>query len=133
VTTLPLAERETAVYRLFDINKTLLYVGISWDPDIRMKDHEANSPWWPDVKHMAAAWYRNRENAMAHASWPIATESPLHNTRQPDPNRYDPSKLEGEIVRLPGLPLEWLAKHFAFALHNSDIAKALAQWPALTT
>lgn len=132
MTTIPLADRETAVYRLFDADKALLYIGVSWDPDIRMKDHEANSPWWPSTKHMAVAWYRNRENAMGHEAWAIATEAPLHNTRQPDPGRYDRSKLEGEIVKLPGLPLEWLVKQVAFAKHNDNAAKALAQWLVLT-
>lgn len=113
MTTILLADRETAVYRLYDVNKTLLYVGASWDPDLRMKNHEVNSPWWPNVEHMTVAWYRNRKNALGHEAWAITTEAPLYNTRRPDPSRYDPSELEGEIVKLPGLPLEWLAKRIA--------------------
>lgn len=123
MTTTPLAERETAVYRLFDVNKALLYVGISWDPDLRMKDHKTNSPWWPSVDHTTIAWYRNREAAMGHEAWAITAEAPLYNTRRPDPNRYSASDLEDEIVKLPSLNL----CEASSLLRNPDAVNALSQ------
>lgn len=150
--TIPLADRETAVYRLFNATKSLLYVGISWDPDTRMKDHEAKKAWWSDVEHMAIAWYRNRSSAMRREAWAIATEVPLHNTKRPNPNRYDFSGLEDEIVSLPGLnvreassylklPPAWLTEQVAsdgvpysrsgseiwFSEHDIEAIKALRQ------
>ncbi len=41
--------RETAVYRLYDADETLLYVGITYDTKTRFADHKVNKEWWPDV------------------------------------------------------------------------------------
>ena len=40
----------TALYRFFDEAGTLLYVGISNDPDVRWSYHARQKDWWPKVR-----------------------------------------------------------------------------------
>ncbi|MFF4409851.1 GntR family transcriptional regulator [Streptomyces sp. NPDC001404] len=69
----------TAVYRLWDADEQLLYVGISHTPRIRYVQHEGNKPWWPAVHRRTEVWYDSREGAEAAERTAIGTEKPLHN------------------------------------------------------
>lgn len=77
--TLNLAVRETAVYRLFDADDRLLYVGMTCNPDARLKWHKQNSPWWPEVRRKALIWCEDREVAEEEERSAIRLEKPLHN------------------------------------------------------
>jgi predicted GIY-YIG superfamily endonuclease len=70
----------TQMYRLYNADGTLLYVGISWSALSRITQHKTDKPWWTTVTRVdittipgdrAAA-----ESAERHA---IHTEQPLHN------------------------------------------------------
>jgi len=87
VTAVALADRPTALYRLFR-SETFLYVGISCDPDGRLLDHKAQKPWWPDVNRVKVTWYRDRMSALREEAWAIALEVPLYNDHRPDPLRF---------------------------------------------
>ncbi|MEU4954317.1 GIY-YIG nuclease family protein [Streptomyces lavendulae] len=54
--------RPTAVYRLFNLEEALLYVGISVNPDRRFEEHSKNKPWWNEVdpSRTVITWYRDR-------------------------------------------------------------------------
>ncbi|MFI5814862.1 hypothetical protein ACIA7S_28385 [Streptomyces sp. NPDC051643] len=41
--------RPTAVYRLHDCKGRLLYVGSAFNPKVRLAQHAAEKPWWPEV------------------------------------------------------------------------------------
>lgn len=75
------AER-TAVYRLYDIGGTLLYVGSSSRPDARAAQHAATKSWWPDVATTKLEWHDNRPSAQEAEAQAIRTEHPLHNGAQ---------------------------------------------------
>lgn len=75
----PPMKARTALYRLFSVNDVLLYVGISWRPEVRFADHARYKKWWPEVTNHQIEWFENRlraEHAERHA---IKTECPLHN------------------------------------------------------
>jgi predicted GIY-YIG superfamily endonuclease len=40
---------ETAVYRLYDRDRNLLYVGIAYVPAERWAQHALDKPWWSQV------------------------------------------------------------------------------------
>jgi hypothetical protein len=85
------AER-TAVYRPFNADGALLYVGITDDIATRWRDHAKVKPWWPQVVEQRAMWYPTREDALAVEGRAIETESPLYNINAspgptPMPNR----------------------------------------------
>lgn len=56
--------RETAVYRLYDDEKRLLYVGVTCDLAVRWAAHRLEKPWWPEVARREVVWRENRAAAL---------------------------------------------------------------------
>lgn len=82
-----LDNERTALYRLYDADEVLLYVGISADPDKRWKGHELYSGrWWHRVARTGIEWHADRFLALAHEFLAILREKPLHNRRRTSPN-----------------------------------------------
>lgn len=106
---LPLAitERPTAVYRFFDDDEHLLYVGITFNLGGRFRAHERSSEWWPHQRSVRIVWRDTRAEALAEESAAIRTEKPIFNvagTRTPlarvRPDRIDPETrraIAGEV------------------------------------
>ena len=73
------ADKSTYLYRYYDRFGTLLYVGITDNPEQRSKTHASTKFWWNDVadkQHMA---FETREQAL-WAEWAVITTChPLHN------------------------------------------------------
>ena len=72
-------EAPTALYRLYDAEDRLLYVGISGDLKERLKTHASLKPWWPDVVRKTVQWYATRADAAEAEIKAIGSERPLHN------------------------------------------------------
>src|SRR5258706_587012 len=68
----------TAVYRLYNAARDLLYVGMSSSPETRWKNHARAQPWWaPDRVALAeVVWYETRAEAAAAERQAIKTENP---------------------------------------------------------
>lgn len=91
----------TAVYRFYDSENVLLYVGASGSPEKRWHGHAAK-PWWPDVKRNSMTWYPTKQEALAAETDAIQDEHPKHNiVHKSSPG--GPSKMElievGEAYR----------------------------------
>ncbi|MGW7283988.1 GIY-YIG nuclease family protein [Streptomyces sp. NPDC054847] len=71
--------QRTAVYRLYDEDGVLLYVGITYDVPERWRHHRRHKPWWPQVAHERLVWYDTRPEAEAAETHAIVAEEPLHN------------------------------------------------------
>ena len=69
----------TALYRYFDAEGRLLYVGITIMPMSRQKDHKAGSAWYPDFSYQTVEKYRTRADAMKAEREAIKSEKPMHN------------------------------------------------------
>lgn len=80
--------RRTALYRLFDTEGRLLYVGIAFNPDSRWAGHSASKSWWPDVAEKRIEWHETRSAAVAAERAAIAAELPLYN-KQDSPQPYE--------------------------------------------
>lgn len=76
--------RRTALYRLFDQEGRLLYVGVAFDPQKRWKDHVVFKSWWPDVARKDIEWYETRTAALAVETQAIHSEKPLYNSKGND-------------------------------------------------
>lgn len=80
--------RRTALYRHFDYEGRLLYIGVAYDPAQRWHTH-ARSPWRKlvDRSRTTIEWFATRELAEEAEERAIAAEKPLHNraarTRRP--------------------------------------------------
>jgi predicted GIY-YIG superfamily endonuclease len=83
------ASRRTAIYRLFNDDNVLLYVGITHDPSTRLKCHRGEKPWWPIVAYGSIGWLATRTGALAHEALAIAEERPLFNIKKPNPHHHE--------------------------------------------
>jgi predicted GIY-YIG superfamily endonuclease len=71
------AER-TALYRFYDSDDELLYVGISRDPAERWKQHR-DKPWWREVAMRVIEWHDDRVTAERAERKAIRSEGPRYN------------------------------------------------------
>jgi predicted GIY-YIG superfamily endonuclease len=92
----------TALYRLFDKNDVLLYVGISCKPSVRFSQHKAQKSWWPDVVRKDVEWMESWGAAALAEENAIYQEDPVWNISRPRPRalaQQVPSEEQG-----PGTP-----------------------------
>ncbi|MFF8840492.1 GIY-YIG nuclease family protein [Streptomyces sp. NPDC015130] len=71
----------TALYRFFDAESRLLYVGITSRLRVRMTEHARDyaGTWWPEVDKRSVDWYPTRTDAGQAERTAIKDEQPLHN------------------------------------------------------
>lgn len=69
----------TTVYRIFNADGDLIYVGITRNWDNRRSHHAANQPWWDEVDDIAFAYYPNRFEAAVAEREAIKAELPRYN------------------------------------------------------
>lgn len=72
---------QTAVYRLYDAEDSLLYVGITATPKKRFSEHAASKPWWPRVTRHSINWADSRGQALDEERRAIENEKPLYNSQ----------------------------------------------------
>lgn len=72
------APRRTWLYRFFDAEGVLLYVGIAYVPSLRWPEHRITK-WWPLVDRMTAQVCASRAEADRAEAKAIAEERPLYN------------------------------------------------------
>ena len=73
------AEIPHAVYRLYNAERTLLYVGFTLNLRRRMEGHARDKWWWPQVAHRTMVWYGSEWDARKAEAEAIDAEKPLHN------------------------------------------------------
>ena len=71
------------LYRFFDANDRLLYVGITHNPSRRFEKHRARD-WWRDVATIRLQVYPTRAAVQAAERRAVANEHPRHNIRLRD-------------------------------------------------
>ncbi|MFD3520457.1 GntR family transcriptional regulator [Streptomyces sp. NPDC058653] len=69
----------TALYRLYDADGNLLYVGITNNPKVRFGNHGRSKPWWPEVELKQIVWLDSLQEAEEAERLAIASEGPRHN------------------------------------------------------
>lgn len=67
-----------AVYRMFDDEMCLLYIGVSCNLRLRMPDH-VRKDWYGDINYISLERYTTREAAMEIKRRAIEKEIPLYN------------------------------------------------------
>ena len=67
-----------AVYRVFDGSGLLLYIGMSADPERRVKAHRSSAPWRREIARWSAEWHPNRAAAGRVEQAAIDSEMPCY-------------------------------------------------------
>lgn len=95
------AAARTALYRLFNAQNELLYVGITWYPlPERMQDHENKKPWWNEVHHATAIWFESRREADDAETQAIHAERPKYNIMKRPARELDRAQVMRRYLRL---------------------------------
>lgn len=68
-----------ALYRFYDHDDQLLYVGITMNPAQRWLDHRNQKPWWLDVAKITVDAYPDRAAVLAAEHEAIKVERPVYN------------------------------------------------------
>jgi hypothetical protein len=79
----------TAVYRFYDRDGNLLYLGMTFDIDQRFNHHRYTQGWWLEVARKEVTWYDTRREARDIEVAATLTEKP----------RYDRAPLAGRTAR----------------------------------
>jgi hypothetical protein len=69
----------SAVYRLFNAEGLLLYVGCTNSMPQRWRGHSRTQPWWHEVESWTNHWFTTRAVAKSEESRAIARENPKYN------------------------------------------------------
>ena len=72
------ADREHTLYRLFDFEDNLLYVGVTFMPDYRLTEH-SKKRWGPEIARRELTTFPNRREALDAEREAIQAEGPRHN------------------------------------------------------
>jgi predicted GIY-YIG superfamily endonuclease len=75
---MPEPER-TALYRLYDADEHLLYVGITTNPKTRWGRHARDKHWWPEVSRKTVEWFETRKSAERIEKIEVEEERPRYN------------------------------------------------------
>lgn len=67
------------LYKLYDAEDALLYVGITTDPTKRFAEHSRSKPWWSDVVRFDLNTYASWEETTTKEAEQIASLSPRYN------------------------------------------------------
>lgn len=57
-------KESTTLYRLYDADGGLLYIGIAGNPGRRFEQHAGDKPWWGQVARTELAHYPTRAEAL---------------------------------------------------------------------
>lgn len=71
----------TALYRLYDAEGRLLYIGIAGKPEWRWIKHAAEKSWWAEVARRDTVWFSSRKEALAREAEAIVSEEPVYNVQ----------------------------------------------------
>lgn len=77
----------TILYRMFDADDQLLYVGVTCNPPQRWKGHRAFSRWWTLVERKELHTYPDRSAALTAERDAIRAERPIYNVTGHPANR----------------------------------------------
>ncbi|WP_181307710.1 GIY-YIG nuclease family protein [Nonomuraea fuscirosea] len=70
---------QAAVYRLFNTDDEMIYVGSTVNLPARLRAHAKQKRWWPEVHRREISWHETPEEAQAVESEIIRATRPIHN------------------------------------------------------
>jgi hypothetical protein len=83
------------LYRFYDADMRLLYVGVTWNPFDRWTFHRRTKPWWESVRSFDLFICASDREAREYETAMIRTLHPIHNKMQNLAWHRAPRILEG--------------------------------------
>jgi predicted GIY-YIG superfamily endonuclease len=71
--------KRTALYRIYDADGALLYVGVTGNPKRRFAEHASDKSWWALAARRDIEWYESRASAEMAERAAIRAHDPYHN------------------------------------------------------
>lgn len=75
------------LYRFWNAEDVLLYVGITCNPAKRLERHKGEKPWWNEIASITMEHFTDRASLREAERAAIETEEPLYNIRHAPPRR----------------------------------------------
>lgn len=120
------APRTTFVYRCYDVEGRLLYVGCTTDPKTRLEAHRKNAWWWFQMSRTRLLVFEDRAYALAKESDAIAGEKPLWNVRGQDYSAFSLGELRerAALAAAMNAPEKYVVRYRREALryHGATLA-----------
>jgi len=85
------------LYRMYNADNVLLYVGVSKNALARMDQHEAAKPWFTEVALVKFEHHANRESVLEAERLAILTEQPRHN------QQHSGNTIDNHLTQIPML------------------------------
>ncbi|WP_226780315.1 GIY-YIG nuclease family protein [Oceaniglobus trochenteri] len=101
----------TALYRHYDADGALLYVGVTCDPCRRIAQHESGSSWYTQVASVEVQWFDAREIAIAAERYWISEHNPVHNKNHKTAPVSDHGFLCAEIAAFAAEVVDFGKRH----------------------
>lgn len=73
------------LYRFFDSEDRLLYVGITCRPGVRFSEHSKEKTWWIEVDRITLEKFESRDELFNAEQVAIEKENPIYNVQRPRP------------------------------------------------
>lgn len=67
------------LYRFYNVDGDLMYIGATSDPPGRFKSHQADKEWWGEVAQIRLQHCETRQQLIAAEKAAIEWEQPIHN------------------------------------------------------
>lgn len=79
-----LEKKPYALYRHFDCNGRLLYIGMTNNPDVRIRSHKRQSRWYGAIAAVTVEWITGFSKVCEAEVNAIKNEAPMYNVRHND-------------------------------------------------
>ena len=94
--------KKTQLYRHFDADRNLLYVGVTSNIDVRNASHKVNSHWFSAIDIIESEEFPDRSSAVAAELSAIKEESPKWNViGNPNAIAGQPRNMDMMTIRIP--------------------------------
>jgi len=72
-------EKENILYKIFNCDNEIIYIGITIDFQSRIKDHKYTKDWWSEVSYIRKTKYKNRFKVLEAEKRAIKKYNPVFN------------------------------------------------------
>jgi len=118
---------KTALYRQYDKDGKLLYVGISLNYARRLKEHYKGSAWFLDVEKITLEWFDTRDDALKAERDAIKSESPECNIhlQRDDEDVFDKCSDVRDFQGMSALLMRYIEQKNKIFLTKGDVANCI--------